>query len=229
MTKIAASILSADLSNLEAEIKALENAGADMIHIDVMDGHFVPNITLGPVIVSSLRPTTKLPLDCHLMITHPERYINDFVKAGADIITVHYEAAVHLHRVVEQIKSGGVRAGVSLNPATPLYVLEEILPYLDLVLLMSVNPGFGGQSYIATSTRKIRRLRQMIDESGSKAELEVDGGVKVDNIAVVVSAGADVVVAGSAVYNEKESVATAIANLRQAASKKTPALNSNGQ
>ena len=200
MIKIAPSILSADFSRLGEEIKAIDNAGADYVHIDVMDGHFVPNITIGPLIVDAIRPITELPLDVHLMIENPDQYIPDFAKAGADIIVVHAEASRHLHRTIQLIKSLGKKAGVSLNPATSLSALDIILPDLDLVLLMTVNPGFGGQSFIGSCLPKIGELRQQIDYLGVPIELEVDGGVKVDNIEQIAAAGADVFVAGSAVF-----------------------------
>lgn len=201
MVKIAPSILSADFSRLGEEIKAVEAAGADYIHIDVMDGHFVPNITIGPLIVSAARKVTSLPLDVHLMIENPDRYIPDFAEAGADIIVVHQEATAHLHRTVQLIKSCGKRAGVAINPATPVSTLDVILDDLDLVLVMTVNPGFGGQSFIRSGLEKITALRGEIDRRGRPIELEVDGGVKVDNIAAIAAAGADVFVAGSAVFS----------------------------
>ncbi|HIJ95003.1 MAG TPA: ribulose-phosphate 3-epimerase [Desulfuromonadales bacterium] len=200
MKKIAPSILSADFSCLGDEIRAVEVGGADYIHIDVMDGHFVPNITIGPLVVDAVRKVTTLPLDVHLMIDNPDLYIPDFVAAGADIIVVHAEATNHLHRTVQLIKSLGKRAGVSLNPATPLNVLDYILEELDLVLLMTVNPGFGGQNFIEACLPKIHALRAMLDKRGCETELEVDGGVKPSNIARIAHAGADVFVAGSAVY-----------------------------
>ena len=216
MKKIAPSILSADFSRLGAEIAAIEAAGADYVHIDVMDGHFVPNITIGPLIVEAVRRVTKLPLDVHLMIAEPDRYIESFAKAGADIIVVHAEATVHLHRTVQLIKSLGKRAGVSLNPATPLNVLDYVLEDLDLVLLMTVNPGFGGQSFIDACIPKIQSLRGIMDKRGIEAELEVDGGVKTDNIARISHAGADVFVAGSAVFQSPDYAAT-IAELKKKA------------
>ncbi len=208
MKRIAPSILSADFSRLGEEIRAVESAGADYIHIDVMDGHFVPNITIGPLIVEAVRKVTPLPLDVHLMIEHPDRYIPDFAAAGADIIVVHAEATNHLHRTVQLIKSLGKRAGVSLNPATPLTALDHIIEDLDLVLLMTVNPGFGGQSFIESCLPKIRSLRAILDSCGSEAELEVDGGVKPSNIARISHAGADVFVAGSAVFGASDYTAT---------------------
>jgi len=216
MTKLAPSILSADFARLGDQVKEAERAGADYIHVDVMDGHFVPNITIGPIVVAALRPHTRLPLDVHLMIEQPERYVGDFANAGADIITVQQEACTHLHRIVEQIKGLNKKAGVAINPATPISVLEEILPYVDLVLVMTVNPGFGGQSFIETMPRKIAAMRQMIDARGlaSRIELEVDGGINATAAPRVVAAGAQVLVAGSAIYNGKTSVAKAIKTLR---------------
>lgn len=208
MKKIAPSILSADFSCLGDEIRAVEAAGADYIHIDVMDGHFVPNITIGPLLVAAARRVTTLPLDVHLMIENPDSYIPDFAAAGADIIVVHAEAVHHLHRTIQLIKSLGKRAGVSLNPATPLNELEYVLDDLDLVLLMTVNPGFGGQSFIDGCLPKIHALRAMLDRRGSEAELEVDGGVKISNIARIAHAGADVFVAGSAVFGSSDYRAT---------------------
>lgn len=208
MKKIAPSILSADFSRLGEEIRAVEAAGADYIHIDVMDGHFVPNITIGPLIVEAARKVTTLPLDVHLMIENPDLYIADFAAAGADIIVVHAEAVNHLHRTVQLIKSLGKKAGVSLNPATPLNALDYVIEDLDLVLLMTVNPGFGGQSFIEACLSKIHSLRAMLDRRGCEAELEVDGGVKVSNIAGIAHAGADVFVAGSAVFNSNDYAAT---------------------
>ena len=216
MIKIAPSILSADFSRLGEEVQAIDRAGADYIHVDVMDGHFVPNITIGPLVVDALRKVTDKPLDVHLMIENPDRYIADFASAGADIITIHQEAVAHLHRTVELIKSLGKRAGVSLNPATPVESLDVILDELDLVLIMSVNPGFGGQAFIPSALDKIRALRQRITQRGLAAELQVDGGVKLDNIRDVVVAGADVLVAGSAVFNTDDYAAT-ITALRERA------------
>jgi len=216
MIKIAPSILSADFSCLGEEVRAVDRAGADYIHVDVMDGHFVPNITIGPLVVDALRKVTGKPLDVHLMIENPDRYIPDFASAGADIITVHQEAVPHLHRTVQQIKSLGKRAGVSLNPATPVETLDVILEDLDLVLIMSVNPGFGGQTFIPSALDKIRVLRQRITQRGLATELQVDGGVKLDNIRDVVAAGADVLVAGSAVFGTDNYAAT-ITALRQRA------------
>jgi ribulose-phosphate 3-epimerase len=215
--RIAPSILSADFARLGEQVKEAEAGGADWIHVDVMDGHFVPNITIGPLVVRALRPVTSLPLDVHLMIETPEHYRADFAQAGADCLTVHVETCPHLHGTVQQIKELGVKAGVTLNPATPLSTLEEILPDVDLVLIMSVNPGYGGQSYIPGSTAKVARLRQMLDAIGSKAELEIDGGVNIDTIAEIVGAGATMLVAGSAVFNQRAPIAENIRQLRQAA------------
>ncbi len=212
--KVAPSILSADFARLGEEIKSVEAAGADIIHIDVMDGHFVPNITIGPIIVEAARRSTKLPLDVHLMITNPEMYIADFAKAGADYLTVHVETAFHLNRLVQSIKEHqGVRAAVSLNPATPLSSLDYILSEVDMVLIMSVNPGFGGQAFIPSALDKISKLRKKIDELGLKTEIEVDGGVKPENAALVINAGADILVAGSAVFG-KTDYASAIRGIR---------------
>ncbi|QWV92850.1 ribulose-phosphate 3-epimerase [Geomonas oryzisoli] len=216
MKKIAPSILSADFARLGEEIKAIETAGADYVHIDVMDGQFVPNITIGPLIVEAARRATTLPLDVHLMIVDPDRYIPDFAKAGSDIIVVHAEATNHLHRTIQLIKSFGKKAGVSLNPATPLNVLDYVMEELDLILLMTVNPGFGGQSFIEACIPKIQALRATMDRRGVEAELEVDGGVKTDNIARIAHAGADVFVAGSAVFNSPDYAAT-IAELKRRA------------
>lgn len=195
------SLLSADFARLADELKMLEQAGADWVHVDVMDGHFVPNITIGPLVVKAIKPHTSLPLDVHLMISEPARYIEDFARAGADWITVHVETDPHLHRLIQQIKATGAKAGVSLNPSTSLSTLEEILPELDMVLIMSVNPGFGGQSFIESSLDKISRLRAMANQRKPNLIIEVDGGVSAKNIAAVAAAGADVFVAGSAVFN----------------------------
>jgi ribulose-phosphate 3-epimerase len=208
MIKIAPSILSADFARLGEEVKAAEDAGAHMIHIDVMDGHFVPNITIGSAVVESIRKVTRLPLDVHLMIEEPDRYLGDFVKAGADILTVHCEACRHLHRTVQMIKESGVKAGVSLNPATPLWNLENILHDVDMVLLMSVNPGFGGQDFIPGTLEKIRLLKKMIAEAGLSVPIEVDGGIKPANAKMVAEAGADILVMGSAFFNSENYMVT---------------------
>lgn len=200
MVKIFPSILSADFRRLEQQIQEVEKAGADGIHVDVMDGRFVPNLTIGPFIVEAVRKTTSLPLDVHLMIVEPERYLDDFAHAGADILSVHQEACPHLHRTVQQIKHLGKKAGVVLNPSTSLLTLEDILGDLDLILLMSVNPGFGGQSFIEASVDKVRRLRRWLDERGAHAELEIDGGIDSQTAPRVVTAGATMLVAGSAVF-----------------------------
>src|SRR6266568_9151013 len=200
MIEIAPSILSADFSKLGEEIKAAERGGAGLIHVDVMDGHFVPNITIGPLVVKAARRATDLPLDCHLMITDPDLYIDDFARAGASMISVHVEAVVHLHRTVTAIRDMGCRPGVVLNPATPIGSIEEALPFVDYVLVMSVNPGFGGQSFIGTSLDKISRLRSMIDSRGLSVHIEVDGGIGLSNVSAVVHHGAEWIVAGSAVF-----------------------------
>jgi ribulose-phosphate 3-epimerase len=202
--KIAPSILSADFSRLGEEVKAVEQAGADYIHVDVMDGHFVPNITIGPIIVKAVKGVTNLPLDVHLMISNPDDFIDDFVKAGADILTVHAEAGYHLHRSLQHIRKAGAKPAVSLNPASPLSMIEYVLDDLDMVLLMTVNPGFGGQAFIPEVIPKIERLREMIDKRGLNIELEVDGGIGPETINRVSSAGADVFVAGSAIYHSED-------------------------
>lgn len=213
--KIAPSILSADFSRLGEQVAEAARGGADYIHVDIMDGHFVPNLTLGPLVVQAIRPWTDLPLDVHMMVTEPQRFIPQFAEAGADIITVHAEACTHLHRVVHQIKDAGKRAGVALNPGSPLALVEEVLPDLDLVLVMTVNPGFGGQAFIEGMVDKVRRMRAMLDQRGLPAELEVDGGISPRTAPRAVEAGARVLVAGSAVYNKQMTVAEAIAKLRE--------------
>ncbi|MGZ0049892.1 ribulose-phosphate 3-epimerase [Brevibacillus gelatini] len=214
MVKIAPSILSADFARLGEEILDVERGGADWIHVDVMDGHFVPNITIGPLIVEAIRPVTKLPLDVHLMIEEPDRYIPQFAKSGADWITVHQEACRHLHRTLYLIKEQGVKAGVVLNPATPISTIEHVLPDLDMVLLMTVNPGFGGQKFIHNVVPKIKALRDMLNERGlSHVEIEIDGGVNAETARLCEEAGATVLVAGSAVFNQPDR-AKAIAAIR---------------
>lgn len=202
MIKIAPSILSADFSKLGEEIKDVEKGGADYIHVDVMDGHFVPNITIGPLIVESIRPITKLPLDVHLMIENPDQYIEAFAKAGADYITVHVEACRHMHRTIQLIKSFGVKAGVVLNPATPVQMIDHIIDDLDMVLLMSVNPGFGGQKFIPSVLTKIKQVKELVVQKGLNVEIEVDGGVNKETAPLCIQAGATVLVAGSAVYDQ---------------------------
>lgn len=204
MIKIAPSILSADFMRLGEEIKAAEAAGADMLHLDIMDGHFVPNITIGPAFVDAIRRISTLPLDVHLMIEEPDKFLRDFIKAGADYITVHVEASVHLHRTIQWIKESGVKAGVSLNPATPLWSLDHILSDIDMVLLMSVNPGFGGQEFIPCVLDKLKTLRNLINERGFNVLIEVDGGVKPDNAKEIALAGADILVMGSAFFNSED-------------------------
>ena len=204
MAKLAPSLLSANFAELEKEIKKLENGGADYLHIDVMDGNFVPNISFGTPIMRSIKKITNLPLDVHLMIDKPERYIEDFVEAGADIITIHGEATTHLHRVIQLIKSFGIKAGISLNPATSLESLKYVIDDIDLILVMSVNPGFGGQSFIPVIKEKIKATRELIDEKSLDIILEVDGGVKIDNISEIVILGADLVVVGSDIFNSTD-------------------------
>ncbi len=200
MLEIAPSILSADFTRLGEEIRALEAGGAAILHVDVMDGRFVPNITIGLPVVKSIRKTTNLTIDCHLMIIEPNRYAVEFVKAGADMVSVHVEADPHLQRTLTAIREAGGAAGAAINPATPLGSLEEILPFADYIVLMSVNPGFGGQKFIPTSTDKVRRLRRMISERGLKTRIEIDGGIDAANIELVVAAGAEIVVSGTGVF-----------------------------
>jgi ribulose-phosphate 3-epimerase len=217
--KIAPSILTADFGNLAQAVQAAEQGGADYLHLDVMDGRFVPNLSFGPMVIARIRELTSLPLDVHLMIEEPERYLADYAKAGANILTVHAEACRHLHRTVQQIAEVGCRTGVAINPATPLEMVREILPFVDMILIMSVNPGFGSQRFIETITNKLRRMRQLQDELNPLCDLEVDGGIDVHNIDDVVGSGANVIVVGSAVYNQRATPGENIAALRQAASR----------
>ena len=205
MVKISPSILSADFAKLLEDVRKVESAGCEYLHIDVMDGHFVPNITLGPLVVKSLKKENiNMVFDAHLMIENPDQYIEEFVKAGCDIITVHQEACVHLHRTIQNIKSHGIKAGVVLNPATPVDTIKHVLPDLDMVLLMSVNPGFGGQSFIPCVLDKIKELKAIIDSQGLNIDIEVDGGISPKNVAEVVQAGANVIVAGSAIFGSDD-------------------------
>jgi ribulose-phosphate 3-epimerase len=213
---IVPSILSADFTRLGEQVREADAAGAQRIQVDVMDGHFVPNITMGPMIVEAVRRCTRLPLEAHLMITNPEQYIEDFAQAGADVIIVHQEVCPHLHRVIQQIRTARKMAAVALTPSTPVFMLEDILSLLDMVLIMTVNPGFGGQDFIPETLPKIRRLRQVITERNLRCDIEVDGGIHEATVPLVVQAGANLLVAGSAVYNEHESVAQAMARLRKA-------------
>lgn len=204
MTKIAPSILSADFATLGKEIKEVEKGGADYLHVDVMDGHFVPNLTIGPLIVEAIKPVTDLPLDVHLMIENPDQYIKAFAEAGASIITVHQETCVHLHRTIQLIKNAGVKAGVVVNPATPVELIKDILPEIDLVLIMSVNPGFGGQSFIPHAIEKIEKVAAWRQADNLNFEIEVDGGVNIETAKACTDAGVDVLVAGSAIFNQSD-------------------------
>lgn len=208
MIKIAPSILSADFSKLEEQIKLVEEGGADFIHLDVMDGHFVPNITFGPPVIKMLKKVTKVPFDVHLMIEKPDQYIKDFVDAGADIITVHQETCVHLHRTIQLIKSYGIKAGVALNPSTSIESIRYILDEIDMVLIMTVNPGFGGQFFIEQMKDKITDLRKLIDSRNLNIDIQVDGGIKLDNIKEVASYGVNIFVAGSAIFNSEDIIRT---------------------
>ena len=219
MIKLAPSILATDFSRLGEEVAACEAAGADYIHVDVMDGHFVPQITVGPLIVEALRPRTRLPLDVHLMIEEPEKHIQAFAQAGADILTVHQEASPLLYRLIERIKGLGLHAGVSINPMTPIASVEEVLPYIDLLLLMTVDPGYGGQTFIPSMLEKIKKVRSLLDEKGFSCELEVDGGINSDIAPQVVAAGATVLVAGTAVFKQGEEIGAALKALRAFASR----------
>jgi ribulose-phosphate 3-epimerase len=218
MIKLAPSILSADFARLGEQVAEAARAGADYIHVDVMDGHFVPNISIGAPVVAAIRPLTSLPLDVHLMIEHPERYISEFVHAGADIITVHVEASPHLQSTIKLIKELGAKAGVSLNPPTPISTVKEFLPHVDLVLVMSVNPGFGGQPFIPETLPRIENMRKILDDRGLSAELEVDGGINADNAPDVVKAGANVLVAGNSVFRAEDGISGAMQRLREAVS-----------
>jgi ribulose-phosphate 3-epimerase len=216
MIGLVPSILSADFTRLGEQVREAEAAGAERIQIDVMDGHFVPNITMGPMVVEAVRRCTKLTLEAHLMITNPQEYIETFAQAGADVIIVHQEVCPHLHRVIQQIKATGKQAGVALNPSTPVFLLQDILSLLDLILIMTVNPGFGGQDFIPETLPKITTLHQMIKQRGLHCDIEVDGGIQEKTVPKVVKAGANLLVAGSAIYNKKESVQQAITRLRNA-------------
>jgi ribulose-phosphate 3-epimerase len=213
--KLAPSILSADFAHLGEQVAEVTRAGADYIHVDVMDGHFVPNITIGPLVVAALHGWTDLPLDVHLMIEKPDRYISQFASSGANIITVHVEACRHLHRTIHSIKELGIKAGVALNPATPLSSIEEVIPHVDLILIMSVNPGFGGQAFIPESLEKISRLRTMLDEKRLAVELEVDGGITINNAPSIVKAGANVLAVGNSVFKAKEGISQALQRIRE--------------
>lgn len=216
MVGIVPSVLSADFTRLGDQVREAEEAGAQRIQVDVMDGHFVPNITMGPLIVNAVRRSTTLPVEAHLMITNPDQFIEEFAQAGADFIIVHQEVTPHLHRIIQQIRAAGKMAGIALTPSTPIFMLEDILSMLDMVLIMTVNPGFGGQGFIPETLPKIQRLREMINQQKLRCDIEVDGGIHETTVPFVVQAGANLLVAGSAVYNERESVAEAIARLRNA-------------
>jgi len=216
MIELVPSILSADFTRLGEQVREAEAAGAQRIQIDVMDGHFVPNITMGPMVVEAVRRCTTLTLEAHLMITNPQDYIETFAQAGADVIIVHQETCPHLHRIIQQIKATGKQAGVALNPSTPVFLLQDILSQLDMVLIMSVNPGFGGQDFIPEALTKITTLHKMIQQRGLSCDIEVDGGISEKTVPQVVRAGANLLVAGSAIYNQRESVDQAIIRLRNA-------------
>ena len=215
MIGLVPSILSADFTRLGDQVREADAAGAERIQIDIMDGHFVPNITMGPLIVEAVRRCTKLTLEAHLMITNPQQYIEDFAKAGADVIIVHQEVSPHLHRIIQQIKSAGKQAAIALTPSTPVFMLEDVLSLLDMVLIMTVNPGFGGQDFIPETLPKITRIRQMITQRNLQCDVEVDGGIHEATVRQVVQAGANLLVTGSAVFNQRESVAQAMERLRR--------------
>jgi len=216
---IAPSILAADFAHLAREIESAEKGGADLLHLDIMDGHFVPNLTIGPPVVSSIRKITRLPLDVHLMIEEPARYVDEFIQAGANWISAHVETDAHLQRTIQHIRSQGVRAGVAINPATPIGALEEILPEVDYILVMSVNPGFGGQQFLRSALHKIRKLRESITCNKYRARIEVDGGVDADNLDELLTAGADTIVAGSAIFRSGTSPADAVQKMKDVASR----------
>jgi ribulose-phosphate 3-epimerase len=222
MIKLAPSILAADFARLGEQVREVEAAGADYIHVDVMDGHFVPNITIGPVVVKALRGATRLPLNVHLMIDEPERYIDAFAAAGADGLVVHPEAGSQLHRAIEQIRRHGIHVGVAINPGTPLSAIEEVLPEVDMALIMSVDPGFGGQEFIEDVLPKVRRLRRLLDERGLAAEVAIDGGITPETAPRCVEAGVRVLVAGTAIFNERASIAENMARLRESATQEEP-------
>ncbi len=214
---IAPSILAADFAHLAREIESVEQGGADLLHLDVMDGHFVPNLTIGPPVVASIRKITRLPLDTHLMISEPARFIDEFIQAGAQWISVHAEVDAHLNRTIQHIRNQGLRAGVAINPATPIGVLEEVLPDVDYILVMSVNPGFGGQEFVPSALHKIRKLREKITSNKYRARIEVDGGVDTGNLADVLAAGADTIVAGSAIFRSETGAAEAVREMKEIA------------
>jgi ribulose-phosphate 3-epimerase len=225
MIKIAPSILSADFANLKTDIDKAVDGGADLFHLDIMDGHFVPNLTFGPVIVKAIKKLTNLPLDVHLMICEPDKYIGDFREAGADIITVHFEACKHLHRTITRIKDLGATAGVAINPATPVSILEEIIDHIDLILIMSVNPGFGGQKFIETSIRKIIQAKKLIELKNLNVEIEVDGGVNLSNAENLIEAGANILVAGSSIF-ESENITDMVKKFKKLAIRWESKINS---
>jgi len=224
--EIAPSVLSADFAHLAREVEKIESAGADVVHLDIMDGHFVPNITIGPPVVSSVRRFTRLPLDVHLMIEHPEQYIDSFIQAGVSWMSVHVEADVHLERTLHYLKDNGIRAGVALNPATPLCLLDEVLELADYVLIMTVNPGFGGQKFIPSTLKKIRRLKESIVSNAYRVRIEVDGGIGPDNLAEILTAGADIIVAGSAIFSSSKGAPEAVREMKGIAERHSRGLES---